>query len=111
MTSQQNRFRTLEDLAALLPEGERSAPSPKNSGHDGKGKTVRIFLDTKGRKGKAVTVITGFQHNPETLGLIARTLKQALGTGGTVRGLDIEIQGDQREKAAVLLREMNYVVR
>jgi translation initiation factor 1 len=109
----ETRFRSLSDLASLIPEGEKSAePSPASSSqHDGKGKSLRMAIERKGRKGKTVTIITGFQHNPQTMELIARLLKQACGCGGTVDGMDIEIQGDQRAKAGAALREMNYAVK
>ncbi|MGA2625312.1 MAG: translation initiation factor [Bacteroidota bacterium] len=78
--------------------------------HDGKGKTVCVSLDTKGRKGKTVTLISGLQHNPATMEDIARILKQHCGAGGTVKDGNIEIQGDQRVKVTEKLREMHYVV-
>jgi translation initiation factor 1 len=105
------KLRSLSDLAQLLPNGEKHTnKSPENT-HDGKGKTIRVFLDTKGRKGKSVTVISGLQHNPATKEEIARTLKQHCGAGGTVKEGNIEIQGDQRIKVSEKLREMNYIIK
>ena len=69
-----------------------------------------ISLETKGRKGKSVTIVSGLRHNPTTMKEIARILKEACGTGGTVKGGDIELQGDQRERAAKELQKMNYIV-
>ncbi|MGE5316299.1 MAG: translation initiation factor [Acidobacteriota bacterium] len=104
---------SLSDLRELLPESMRNQPShaPKPKGHDGKGKTIRVVLDTKGRKGKSVTIVEGLQHNPSTMEEISRILKQHCGAGGTVKDGAIEIQGDQRERAAAKLRQMNYIVR
>ncbi|MBM4167474.1 MAG: translation initiation factor, partial [Ignavibacteria bacterium] len=34
---------------------------------DGNKKSVRVFLDDKKRKGKVVTIISGFQHNPQVI--------------------------------------------
>lgn len=79
--------------------------------HDGKGKIVRIFLDTKGRKGKTVTIVAGLQHNPATMEEIERILKKYCGAGGTLKEGNIEIQGDQRSKVAEKMAEMNYVVK
>jgi len=96
----------------LLPDLEKQPVMnsfPKNK-HDGKGKSVRILLDTKGRKGKSVTIISGLQHNPKTMEDIARILKQHCGAGGTVKDGNIEIQGDNRERVAEKLREMKYIV-
>ena len=109
------KLRSLSDLNELLPESEKkksvSHENARPQSHDGKGKSVRILLDTKGRKGKSVTVVSGLQHNPETLDEIARTLKQYCGAGGTVKDGTIEIQGDQRTRVGEKLREMNYLVK
>jgi translation initiation factor 1 len=96
----------------LLPDLEKQPVmnSSQKHKHDGKGKSVRIFLDTKGRKGKSVTIISGLQHNPKTMEDIARILKQHCGAGGTVKDGNIEIQGDNRERVAEKLREIKYIV-
>ena len=46
---------------------------------------LRIMLQTKGRKGKKVTLIQGLQHDYETLLQLSRELKQFCSTGGTVK--------------------------
>ena len=79
--------------------------------HDGKGKRVRVWLDTQGRKGKVVTVVSGLMHNPETMNDLARLLKQHCGAGGTVKDRNIEVQGDQRKRVEDKLKELNYVVK
>ncbi len=108
-----HKLTSLSDLGQLLTEAERKQlpPEVRKPEHDGKSKTVRIRLDTRGRKGKAVTLVEGLRHNPTTLEDIARILKQHCGAGGTVKDGLIEIQGDQRERVAEKLREMNYVVK
>lgn len=105
------KFKSLSDLKQLLPDSPQPPPKPLTETHDGKGKTVRLSLDTKGRKGKSVTLVSGLHHNPATLKEIARALKEHCGTGGTLKDGNIELQGDQRERAAEKLRRMNYVVR
>ena len=109
------KLQSLSDLEKLLPESERAklnAGMPKPAkGHDGKGKNLRVVLDTKGRKGKSVTVISGFQHNPDTMEEIAKMLKQYCGAGGTVKGMEIEIQGDQRQRVSSKLRDLHYTVK
>ena len=79
--------------------------------HDGKGKKVKVWLDTKGRKGKVVTIVSGLMHNPDTMEDIARMLKQHCGAGGTVKNGTIEIQGDQRERVINKLKALNYEIR
>jgi translation initiation factor 1 len=115
------KLKSLEDLRELLPESERppsakpAIPNPAGErgrgGHDGRGKQVRILIDRKGRKGKTVTLVTGLQHNPDTMREIAHFLKERCGTGGTVKEGNIELQGDQRERAKAELEKMNYVVK
>jgi translation initiation factor 1 len=110
------KLKSLSDLSKLLSDDERknlssSTTAVKKSTHDGKGKSVKVFLDAYGRKGKVVTIVAGLQHNPETLEQIARTLKQYCGAGGTVKEGQIEIQGDQVQKVSEKLRTMNYAVR
>ncbi|MDP1677163.1 MAG: translation initiation factor, partial [Bacteroidota bacterium] len=91
------KLQSLSDLEQLLSESERKSLKTESKSekrtHDGKSKTVRVFLDTAGRKGKSVTVVSGLQHNPDTIEDIARTLKQYCGAGGTVKNGSIEIQG------------------
>jgi translation initiation factor 1 len=110
------KLKSLEDLAQLLPESEQpsagqTARRLDKSGHDGKGQSVRLLIDRKGRKGKTVTLVAGLRHNPATLEKIARILKERCGTGGTVKDGNIELQGDQRTRAKAELESMNYVVK
>lgn len=65
---------------------------------------VRIGRETKGRKGKGVTVITGIPGAEAELKELGRLLKAKCGAGGTVRNGVIEIQGDHRQ---VLLEELS----
>lgn len=58
---------------------------------------VRLHRETKGRGGKAVTIVRGLPLAPAELKALARTLKQKCGVGGSVKGEEIEIQGDQRQ--------------
>ena len=105
------KLKSLSDLRQLLPASNEPVRSPSAKGHDGKSNAVRISLDTKGRKGKTVTIIGGLQHNPATMKEIARLLKEHCGTGGTVKEGKIELQGDQRVRAGEKMRSMNYLVR
>lgn len=55
---------------------------------------VRVFKETKGRKGKCVTVVAGLPLRSGELKDLARKLKKKCGAGGTARNGVIEIQGD-----------------
>lgn len=69
---------------------------------------VRIQRETKGRKGKGVTLITGLALEPHQLKDLAKELKQRCGTGGTVKEGTIEIQGDQRDLLLNLLQQKGF---
>ena len=72
---------------------------------------VRVGRETKGRKGKGVTVITGLALDREGLAKLATELKQRCGAGGTVKGSVIEIQGDHRDLLVVELTARGYTVK
>jgi len=69
---------------------------------------VRIGRETKGRKGKGVTVITGLSLGADALGDLAGELKRSCGSGGTVRDGVIDIQGDHRDRLVEELRRRGY---
>jgi len=72
---------------------------------------VRILRDRKGRGGKTVTVIAGLSGAPSALAKLTSELKRMCGTGGTVRGDVIEIQGDHRERLRDELTRRGYTVK
>jgi len=72
---------------------------------------VRISLDTKGRKGKGVTLIKGVLLDSKDLKVFAKELKKKCGVGGAVKDGVIEIQGDHRELLIQLLKERDYTVK
>ena len=88
----------------------RRAPRPP-----GGGGPLRVRLETKGRGGKAVTVIAGFRGDPEPVKALARELKALCGAGGAVKpcegGFAIEVQGDQRARVEAFLAEKGLAFR
>jgi translation initiation factor 1 (eIF-1/SUI1) len=69
---------------------------------------IRIRRETKGRKGKGVTTLSGFELEEKPLKDLAKKLKQICGTGGSVKGGVIEIQGDHREKLLEQLTKLGH---
>ena len=69
---------------------------------------VRVARETKGRKGKGVTVVRGLGLNADELKALAKRLKQACGSGGTVKDGTIEIQGDHRDRVVEALAGWGY---
>ena len=72
---------------------------------------VRISYETKARKGKGVTVITGVPLVWDELKKLATQLKQKCSSGGTVKNGKIEIQGDNRDKLAAELKARGFTVK
>ena len=72
---------------------------------------VRVGRQTKGRKGKGVTVVTGVPLGQSDLEKLARELKKKCGSGGTVRDGVIEIQGEHRDTLVAELERRGYAVR
>ena len=81
-------------------------PTPK------KKKGVTLFFETKGRNGKAATILADFVGCDETEIIeLASDLKRKLGTGGSVRGSEILIQGDRRNDLRKLLTANGFKVK
>lgn len=66
---------------------------------------VRIFRESKGRKGKTVTLITGLPGPEEALRDLLGDLKRRLGTGGALREGVLELQGDHRDALLEALKQ------
>jgi translation initiation factor 1 len=73
--------------------------------------TVRVGRETKGRKGKGVTVVAGVPLAGDALEDLATRLKKRCGSGGTVHEGIIEIQGDHRDTLVAELGKLGYTVK
>ena len=65
-------------------------------------------FEKKGRHGKPVTLIEGFEGSEAELKKISKKIKITLGIGGSEKDGIIVIQGDNRDKIMVILKEMGY---
>jgi len=89
---------------------EESSPRTKKTGA-ASAPVVRVGRETKGRRGKGVTIISDLPLDETSLRELAARLKQRCGTGGTVRDGHIEIQGDQRDRLIPELESLGYRVK
>ncbi|MEZ8658168.1 stress response translation initiation inhibitor YciH [Vibrio cyclitrophicus] len=92
------------ETGRIKPEEEK-VQRPKGDG------IVRIQKETKGRKGKGVSVVTGLDLDDAPLKLMAAKLKKVCGCGGSVKDGNIEIQGDARDKIKAHLEKKGYKVK
>ena len=88
----------------------RSKPASPASPAPGDG-VVRVSRETKGRGGKAVSLIRGVPLDDAGLESLAAQLKKRCGTGGTVRPGTIEIQGEHRDLLVEELGKLGYSVK
>lgn len=72
---------------------------------------VRVSLETKGRKGKGVTVVKGLALESEALARMGKQLRSACGAGGTTKDGVIEVQGDHCERLIDTLKAQGYNAR
>jgi translation initiation factor 1 len=72
---------------------------------------VRVRRETKGRRGKGVTVIEGLPLSGDALRVLAADLKRRCGSGGSVVDLRIEIQGEHRDRIQAELEARGYRVK
>lgn len=91
--------------AGRIKESKTKEEAPSGDG------IVRIKRETKGRKGKGVTLVEGLVLPEKELKELAKKLKQLCGTGGTLKNFTVEIQGDHREKLQAYLKEKGFTVK
>ncbi len=72
---------------------------------------IRIQREVKGRKGKTVTTVSGFQLADDELKSLAAQLKRKCGTGGSVKDGIIIIQGDHRDALLSELKKQGYTAK
>jgi translation initiation factor 1 len=72
---------------------------------------AKLRMEKKGRGGKTVSVVYDLPHNDAFLKELCQELKRACGTGGTVQGNTIELQGDLRDRIRDCLTKKGYTVK
>ena len=96
-----------DQLKNLFPEHEEQDFEMPEEKFEQKGALLCKF-EKKGRNGKPVTLIEGFEGGDAELKEISKKIKTSLGIGGSEKDGVIIIQGDNRDKIMKLLQEMGY---
>jgi translation initiation factor 1 len=104
-SSEQGDLRKQKDLTP--------GPSPSRRGESlpPQQQTAYLHRESSGRGGKAVTLVKNLVLSPDDMKALAKKLKDACGTGGTIMEGAIEIQGEQRERIAEVMRKLGYKVK
>ncbi|MBN2779271.1 MAG: translation initiation factor [Bacteroidales bacterium] len=82
-----------------IEEAETLEPQEQN---------LKVFIDRKQRKGKSVTIISGFVGKDDDLNELAKMIKTKCGTGGSAKDGEIIIQGEMITKISEFLTKNNY---
>ncbi|MDX8339854.1 translation initiation factor [Draconibacterium sp. IB214405] len=98
-------FSTNPDFNYENEEEEKEDTLPANQ------QDLRVLLDKKKRKGKAVTLVTGFVGAEDDLKELGKKLKSKCGVGGTVKDGEILIQGDFCARVIEILKADGYKVK
>lgn len=72
---------------------------------------VRVSTQTKGRGGKAVTLVRGLALDASALSALGKQLRTACGAGGTVKDGVLEVQGEHCERVMALLKDQGFAVK
>lgn len=108
------KLSSLEDLGGFVfstntnfeyeKEEKTETLAPKNQ-------FLEAHFSNKGRGGKTVTVITGFEGSEDDLKSLAKLLKTKCGVGGSVKDNEIIIQGNYRDKIMEILKKEGYNIK
>jgi len=103
--SKNSRLVYSTDQGRVKDDNRKAEPADTGDG------IVRLHRETKGRKGKGVTLVSGLGLAGDELKKLAKQLKQQCGVGGAIKDGVIEIQTDDREKLKILLEKQGFTVK
>jgi len=108
-------FSDFSDLANFVfSENPDYVPEPvdeKAEENNIQNQLLEAHFSKKGRGGKIVTVIKGFEGSDQQIKDLGKFLKNQLGVGGSVKSGEIIIQGNNRDKVVVLLQKKGFKVK
>ena len=102
------------DTGRICPECRKptlACVCKKATIHPAPNGVIRVSRQTKGRGGKTVTRVEGVALNDEALAQLGKQLRTACGSGGTVKGGVIEVQGDHVDKVIEDLKQAGHAAK
>tara|TARA_B100001758_G_scaffold235915_1_gene236456 strand:+ start:2460 stop:2810 length:351 start_codon:yes stop_codon:yes gene_type:complete len=106
-----NSFESLRDISFENLVTESSSDKINSIKKAFKVQNLEAHFSNKGRGGKVVTIIKGFEGDKSSLKSLAKKIKEYSGTGGTVKNGQILIQGDIRDKIINFLSDLGHNVK
>jgi translation initiation factor 1 len=107
-----NKSNSFSSLGGLVystdPNFKTGEPEPVTETLPAAEQPLRVWLETKHRGGKAVSIIAGFRGADEDLQALGKQVKTVCGTGGSAKDGEIIIQGDNRDKILQWLLKNGY---
>jgi len=107
------KFNSLEDLGKI--QFDNLQPTPKEdqsiSAPFFVSQNLEAHFSNKGRAGKTVTILKGFSGSPGEIKNLAKTLKNKIGVGGSIKNGEIIIQGNFRDKIIEILQDMGHKIK
>ena len=108
----EKKLNSFDDLAKLqfkdlVPDPD---PSPQSEELSQK-QYLEAHFSNKGRAGKTVTLIKGFNGETHELKALAKAIKNKLKVGGTVKNGEILIQGNFRDRIIFFLKRLGHEVK
>ena len=100
MAKKRNRINIYSDSYDNEPRSANTLPPEKQS--------LRVLLDRKKRRGKEVTLVTGFIGSADDLKELGKLLKSKCGVGGSAKDGEIMIQGNKRDQIMEILLAKGY---
>ena len=94
-------------LEGIVPDKEETVSHEPNY----QKQYLEAHFSKKGRAGKVVTLIKGFEGETENLKELAKILKRTVNTGGTVKNGEILIQGNFRDQIIEKIHAMGHEVK
>ena len=112
MSKTLNSFQSLGNINFKdLRKDASTLPSESKSNNPKKIQNLEAHFSNKGRSGKVVTIIKGFDGDPKSIKKFAKLIKTQIGTGGSIKNKEVIIQGNFRDKIIMLLESYGHNVK